>query len=78
MYFIYVLENSSGRWYIGQTDDIVRRLGRHNMNMVKSTKNYGPWNIVYSETCNTRREAMQREKYLKSGRGRIYLKSKIV
>ena len=77
MYFVYVLENSSRGWYIGQTDDLTRRLERHNMDMVKSTKNHGPWNIVYSETCNTRREAMQREEYLKSGRGRIYLKSKI-
>jgi len=63
------------RWYIGQTNDISCRLKRHNDNLVKSTKNYVPWEIIYFERYNTRREAMEREEYLKSGRGRIFLKS---
>ena len=67
MYYTYILKSiSSERYYIGQTSDLVLRLKRHNENLVKSTKNRGPWEIVYFEEYETRSEAMQRERYLKS------------
>ena len=74
MYYVYVLENNVGRWYIGQTDNLMMRLNRHNNNEVKSTKNHGPWQVIYTEKHNLRTEAMRREEYLKSGRGRNFLK----
>ncbi len=50
------------------------RIKEHNLGKTKSTKGYLPWVLVYQEVFNTRREARLREKFLKSGQGRDYLK----
>ena len=46
--------------------NIEKRVKRHNSGLVKSTKNRYPFDFVYSESYSTRREAMLREKHLKS------------
>jgi putative endonuclease len=65
-FFVYILRNSIGRYYIGQTSDLSQRLQRHNDNKVFSTKNHGPWEIAYSQSFLTRSEAMAEEKRLKA------------
>jgi putative endonuclease len=65
-FFVYILRNSSGRYYIGQTSDLSQRHQRHNEGKVFWTKNRGPWEIVYSQSFQTRTEAMAEEKRLKS------------
>lgn len=75
MFTVYVLRSSmTGRLYTGFTGDLVRRLGQHNSGTTKATKNRGTWELVYREECASRSEAMCREKYLKSGKGREELK----
>jgi putative endonuclease len=83
MFFTYVIKNEqSEKIYIGQTDDIEKRLQRHN-GMLKSKntsythKNKGNWVVVYTEKFENRSEAMKREKELKSYRGREFIRSKI-
>lgn len=84
MYFVYVIRSvSSGRIYIGQTEDLAARLRRHNKDLpVKSKsftfKNCGPWELVYKEEYETRKLALEREKSLKSHRGRDWLKEKLM
>lgn len=78
MFHVYVLvSESTGRRYTGQTEDLERRLEEHNdpsHNTRKHTsRNSGPWRLVYSEQHPTRAEAMAREKWLKSGVGRSWL-----
>jgi putative endonuclease len=75
---VYILESAStGKRYIGQTDDLERRLAEHNSrehNLCKFTSRHpGPWRLVYHETCETRSEAMRRERWLKSGVGRQWI-----
>jgi putative endonuclease len=75
---VYVLvSDSTGRRYVGQTEDLERRLAEHNTpahNVRKYTsRNAGPWRLVFSEEYATRAEAMRREKWLKSGVGRQWL-----
>jgi putative endonuclease len=65
-FFIYILRNSTGRYYIGQTSDLSQRLQRHNEGKVFWTKNRSPWEIIYSQSFQTRSEAMLEEKRLKS------------
>ena len=48
---------------------------RHNLGKVSSTKGSRPWVMVHFEKFETRAEAVAREKYLKSGVGREYLRS---
>ncbi|MBI4686154.1 MAG: GIY-YIG nuclease family protein [Nitrospirae bacterium] len=67
MYYVYFLRSrKNGSLYIGQTNNIDKRLERHNSGQIKSTKNRFPFDLIYSEKYNTRREAMLREKHLKS------------
>ncbi len=76
MYYVYVLySDSSGRFYKGMTDSLELRLKEHNAGKTKSTKAFTPWRIVYTEEFDTREEARDREKYLKTAAGRRWLKN---
>jgi len=77
MYTVYVIQNLQGKIYIGQTDDLIVRLKKHNNNQNRYTKNKGPWQLVYTEEYPTRSQAMIREKELKTGKGRDFLKKVI-
>ncbi len=75
MYWVYIVQSvSSGKRYIGQTNNMGRRLEEHNTRSGRYTSNKGPWEIVYHEKFDTRSEAMKKEKFLKSGKGRELLK----
>jgi putative endonuclease len=73
-----VLENLLGEIYIGHTDDVDHRLAQHNDPGYRGTlhtkRHPGPWRFVHQETFATRREAMERERQLKSGRGRDWIR----
>lgn len=77
---VYILYNTSaGKIYIGQTNNIERRLIEHNR---KSGNHYtskfsGLWELLYKEVFNTRKEAILRERQLKSYKGRQFIKKLI-
>ncbi len=74
-YYTYILYSGSfHQTYVGQTNNIEKRLERHNAGMVSSTKRYKPWILLHAEKFENRSEAMKREKYLKSGSGREFIK----
>ena len=75
-YFVYVLYSlNKGSIYIGQSNDPYLRLQYHNAAKNKATKHAIPWEIAHIEKFSSRAEAMKREKALKSGQGRAWLKS---
>ncbi|MFD2099429.1 GIY-YIG nuclease family protein [Flagellimonas iocasae] len=77
-YYAYIIKSLvDGRLYKGHTKDIEKRLGEHNSGKTKSTKGYLPWELVYFEKFETKEEAIEREKYFKTGIGREFLKSKL-
>lgn len=76
-YFVYILKNKNDQIYIGQTNNLEDRLKRHNSGTQKYTKNKGPFELVYCERYLTRSEAMGREKTLKSGQGREWIRKNI-
>ena len=77
-FIVYVLQSEKdGTYYTGYTTDINKRISQHNSGESKSTKNKRPYKLVYNEVYYTRSEAMKREKYLKTGKGREFL-SKIL
>jgi putative endonuclease len=52
MFWVYILQNPAGRVYIGQTDDVDRRLREHNdpqLGLGKYTHKNGPWSLVWKE-----------------------------
>ena len=76
--FVYILQSeSTGKIYIGQTENLDKRLRQHNDPECKLTlytkRNKGPWTLLHSEEYPTRRDAMRREKQLKSGQGREWI-----
>ena len=61
---------------MGMTEDLSRRIREHNGGKTKSTKGYRPWDLFFYEEFEERTEARKREKYLKSGVGKEYIKEK--
>ena len=75
LYIVYVLRSEKdGKRYIGYTSDLARRLNEHNSGKTISTKNRRPFILIYQEEYSTKAEAMEREKFFKSGKGREELK----
>ena len=74
MYYVYILYSENfDRYYVGQCEDIDVRLQRHNKKGVLSTKPYVPWKLLYTETFNTRTEAVAREREIKNKKSRKYI-----
>ena len=74
---MYVLKSELHfRFYVGLCSDIDRRLKEHNNGKTKSTKFWKPWSVFLIEEYPNRTEARQREKYLKSGYGKKWIKEK--
>ena len=65
----YVIESSSERKYIGQTDDLEKRLAEHNSGKSVWTKRFSDWRVVYKKEFDSRKEARKWENYLKSQKG---------
>jgi len=76
MYTVYVLYSRAfDTCYVGYTSDLPSRLRSHNeLGTSNWTKRYRPWELIYSEKYSTKRTAMQREKELKSGVGREFIR----
>ncbi len=65
MYYVYVLiSKKDGLFYVGQTNDLSRRLWRHQQGYVRSTRHRRPLELLFYEEYETRSEAMKREKFL--------------
>ena len=78
MFFVYLLENNTGKWYVGYTpDNVDNRLLKHNAGLVLSTRPYKPWRLIYYEAYLIRGDALGREKFLKSGAGRKFLEKQL-
>lgn len=75
--WVYALYSPShGKIYVGETSDIEDRFRSHNVLATKGwTVRYRPWVILYKEECTDRIHARTREKQLKSGSGREFLRS---
>ncbi|MEK7565557.1 MAG: GIY-YIG nuclease family protein [Patescibacteria group bacterium] len=77
-YYTYVLKSlEDNNLYIGWTDDLKNRFGLHNDGQVLSTKSRLPLVLVYYEACLSKEKAITREKTLKTGFGRKFLKNRI-
>jgi predicted GIY-YIG superfamily endonuclease len=69
MFWVYILQNPKGRFYIGQTDDLQARLFSHNRTdkvVVKFTRKNDPGELAWSEEHTTRASAMARERQIKN------------
>lgn len=78
IFYVYVLiSEKDSSWYIGYTSDLEKRLFEHNSGKSITTIRKIPWKVLYYEVSNNKQDAIAREKYLKSGMGRRYLKNRL-
>jgi len=76
MWFVYALSSQKRNYiYVGLTNDVERRIAEHNNGYNKTTKPYLPFKLIYTESFETRALARVKEKYLKGGSGKKFLKS---
>lgn len=77
-YYTYVLRSlKDNKLYTGYTENLEKRFDQHNSGKVKSTENRQPFELVYFEACLDKESAIRREKQLKTGFGRSYLKRRL-
>ena len=72
MYFVYILKSKkNGKSYVGSTSKLPeQRLSEHNLGSNVWTRYNGPFDLKYYETFVCREDALNREKFLKSGVGK--------
>jgi putative endonuclease len=69
-HFVYLIRSREGRFYIGSTQDVEKRLRQHNAKANRGwTNRFTGWELVYTEECETRLAARRRERELKNMRG---------
>jgi len=78
MYYVYVLQSEKDEcFYVGYTLELRKRLKLHNDGRVESTKDRKPFKLVYYEACTNQRDALHRERYLKTAYGKRYIKNRL-
>lgn len=78
MFYTYVIKSKkSGYMYTGTTGDLRKRFNQHNDGKSTWTKSRAPWKLIYYEACLNEEDAKTREKYLKSGMGKRYIKNRL-
>ena len=74
MFILYILYSESlDRYYVGYTNNIERRIYEHNRIKHKYTDIGIPWNLVYSETYSSKKEAMSRERFIKNKKSKQFI-----
>jgi putative endonuclease len=80
-YWVYILENPQGGFYIGSTGNIDNRIARHNAEEKsgeKFTHKHGPWLLVWKEQHPSRSSAMKREKQIKAMKSSKWIREELL
>ena len=75
MFYVYVIKSILKNYrYVGLCKDWKKRIERHQNGWERTTKPYTPFKVLLIERFTTRLQAREREKYLKSGVGKEWIK----
>jgi putative endonuclease len=77
MYTVYILKDNSGKLYKGVTNNLARRIYEHKIGHTKTTSKMIGLEVVHKEIYDNFETARKREKYLKTGAGRRFVKFKL-
>jgi len=77
VFYVYILKCSDGKFYTGFSSDLKKRLTDHKSGNVESTKNKKPLKLIYYEAYINKINALNREKFLKTTKGKSQLKKQI-
>ena len=81
MFWVYVLENPRGKFYVGQTANLAERVIDHNRTDAFDghyTRKNGPWTLVWSESHESRSSAMRREGQIKRMKSAAWIRTNLL
>ena len=81
MFWVYVLENTKGQFYIGHTNNLENRISSHNRTdktLGKFTRKNGPWRLVWSEAHPNRSSAVVRERQIKKMKSAKWIRENLL
>ena len=72
---VYIIESAAtGKWYYGYTTDPKKRVEFHNKGHNASTRNRGPWKIIFLREFQSKKEALEFEIYLKKSKNKDFIR----
>ena len=78
IFYTYVLRSErDGNFYTGYTSDLENRIKKHNSGQIEAARMRKPFELIYFEACSDEKDAIRREKYLKTSWGKRYIKSRL-
>ena len=79
MYYVHLLQCANDKsWYIGYTSDLRKRITEHHGGYgCRTTSIKKDWKLIYYEAYLNKMDAVGRERFLKGGSGRVYLKKQL-
>jgi len=73
-FYVYILQSkTTGRYYVGHSADVSRRLSEHNRGHTTSLRGRGPWEVILTEEFPTRSAAAAREREIKRMKSRQWV-----
>ena len=76
-YTYLLISEKDKKWYTGCTSNLKKRIAEHNSSQKFPMMFRKPFKLIYYEVCLNSKDAFAREKYLKSGMGKRYLKNRL-
>ncbi len=74
MNYVYILQSEkNGRFYVGSTTDLNKRMSEHQEGSVLSTKAYKPWKLVFRKEFENYSDAKKAELKIKRYKRRDYI-----
>lgn len=78
-HYVYVLQTSKAKTYVGLTTDLEKRMNEHNSGLSYYTKRYeGDWELKWFCCFKNRDKAEKFERYLKTGSGIAFFKKRLL
>ncbi|RZL36094.1 MAG: GIY-YIG nuclease family protein [Pedobacter sp.] len=78
MFTTYILYSEiRNKYYIGSTSDLESRLAQHNTNHKGFTGKTGDWKVLYQEEFLLKKQALEREKQIKSWKSKVAIEKLI-
>jgi putative endonuclease len=81
MFWVYILQNLNGQFYIGHTDNLANRVANHNRTdkiSGKFARKNGPWTLMWSEEHRDRAAAMRREREIKNWKSAHLIRDRLL
>jgi len=72
--YLYILEDTKGRFYVGSTKDINKRMNQHKNGHTQTTRNMSEPSLVFSQKYDTLREARESERRIKKLKRKDYIR----